>query len=159
MGKEVERKFLVTNSDYRAGASCRTIRQGYLCFEPEHTVRVRLTEHNGIQQGFLTVKGKNKGICRAEFEYEIPPADAETMLTTLVDPNTLLEKTRWIIKHENKTWEVDEFHGRLEGLVIAEVELLSPDETITLPEWVGMEVSNDPRYYNSNLAQPRQTLS
>lgn len=122
-------------------------RQGYLSVVPERTVRVRIAG----DEAFLTVKGRNVKNSRAEFEYPIPLADAEQMLKLCEGP--LVEKTRYAIPHAGKTWQVDEFSRDNHGLVTAEVELTSESEQPEIPDWIGEEVSGDPRYYNSNLAR------
>lgn len=146
MSVEIERKFLVNSGAWHSEAS-RSIRiaQGYLCTDPERTVRVRLKG----EQGFLTIKGRNDGITRAEFEYEIPLADAEALLKLCPQ---LLDKTRHLVEHAGHTWEVDEFHGDNAGLIVAEIELGSVDEAYARPDWLGAEVSHDPRYFNSALS-------
>ena len=144
MPVEIERKFLVTGSGWRNGQVTR-ICQGYLNREKERTVRVRITG----DKGFLTVKGINSGATRAEYEYEIPVSHAEQLLKICDGP--VLEKNRYTVACDNLTWEVDEFLGENEGLVIAEVELKSEDQVFNRPEWIGQEVTTDPRYYNSNL--------
>jgi CYTH domain-containing protein len=98
------------------------------------------------------VKGPSQGAARAEFEYEIPLDDAEAMLDSLCE-RPLIDKTRYRVEHAGHTWEVDEFHAENEGLVIAEVELASESEGVSLPEWIGDEVTADPRYANSNLVK------
>ena len=123
-------------------------RQGYLSVDPARVVRVRRTGPGGA----LTVKGLTTGVERAEFEYAIPAADADTMLDTLC-LHPLLEKTRYREPWGGRTWEIDVFEGENAGLIVAEVELASPSETLQLPPWAGKEVSDDPRYFNSNLAQ------
>ena len=148
MAHEIERKFLLTSDEWRSGVEGRLYRQGYLSTEKERTVRVRIVG----QRGVLTVKGLTRGISRLEFEYEIPLADATRLLDELCH-RPLIEKTRYEVAHAGLTWEIDEFHGDNAGLVVAEVELASEDQTIELPGWIGKEVSGDPRYYNSNLAQ------
>lgn len=148
MAIEIERKFLVEGNAYKKLATPAYFRQGYLCTEPERTVRVRIAD----KKGFITIKGKNAGISRAEFEYEIPKIEAETMLNTLALP-TVIEKYRYRIELDGKTWEVDEFFGENQGLVLAEIELNSETENFKTPSWIGMEVSNDERYYNSMLSQ------
>lgn len=147
MAKEIERKFLVTDDSYLALAiSNARMMQGYLCRRPESTVRVRVTDGNA----WLTVKGRNNGIVRDEWEYPVPADDAIEMLERCADGN-IIEKTRYIVPFGGLTWEVDCFAGRLEGLTIAEVELPDADCPLQLPPFVGEEVSGDPRYYNSNL--------
>lgn len=146
MGIEIERKFLVKDMSFKEIASgCTEIRQGYLSREPEHTVRVRTRG----KSGYLTVKGKNKGMTRLEFEYEIPYEDAVKMLALCVPP--IIEKHRYLVDYAGCTWEVDCFHGLKEGLITAEIEL--PDECaeFLLPPFVGEEVTGNPQYYNSNL--------
>lgn len=148
MPQEIERKFLVCNDSWRPGASGTWFRQGYLSTDPERTVRVRLEGDRGV----LTIKGLSRGICRDEFEYPIPAAEAATLLDTLcLQP--LIEKTRYRLEHAGQLWEVDEFSGDNAGLVLAEVELGSEDEQVDLPPWVGVEVSTDPRYFNANLVR------
>lgn len=148
MGKEIERKFLVNGNSYRDMA-CHSqhIRQGYLNTNPDSTVRIRIKDSHG----YITVKGRTTGITRNEWEYEIPLADAEEMLERLCGAQ-VIDKVRYVVNHGNLQWEIDEFHGSLEGLVLAEVEL--PDETYAIdkfPDFIGREVSDDPRYFNSAL--------
>jgi len=145
---EIERKFLVSADSWRQGATGTLFRQGYLCTDPERTVRVRLAGDRGT----LTIKGKTEGISRAEFEYPIPAAEAADLLDRLC-LLPLIEKKRYRVEHAGKTWEIDEFFGDNEGLILAEVELESADAQVELPSWVGREVSDDPRYYNANLVQ------
>ena len=153
MGEEIERKFLVTGDAWRETAEGMRYRQGFLSTVPERTVRVRVA---GLR-GTITVKGKNLGARRAEFEYEIPVADAEQMLDTLCE-RPLIEKVRHTLTAGPHTWEVDVFEGDNAGLVVAEIELGSEDEAFEKPEWVGDEVTSDPRYFNSNLvANPYRT--
>jgi len=146
MGIEIERKFLVTSDAWRYGAIGEAYCQGYLSQYPHPTIRVRTQG----RKAFLTVKGKINGISRPEFEYEIPFAEAQELQQLCITP--LVTKTRYKILHEGMTWEVDEFHGKNEGLIIAEVELDHPESLISKPSWIGQEVSDDPRYANSNLA-------
>lgn len=148
MSLEIERKFLVASDAYRAEATeCVEIMQGYLSTRPEATVRVRLWG----SRGYITVKGLTTGCVRHEWEYEIPAADARAMLENLCG-TTVLAKRRWLVPHAGLVWEVDEFTGRHAPLVLAEVELTSPDQPLSLPPWLGPEVTADPRYYNSTLA-------
>lgn len=149
MAKEIERKFLVTGNLYKEIALKKEdICQGYLNRDPERTVRVRKIG----TQGRLTVKGKNHGIERLEFEYEIPGSDAEQMLGLCQPP--LLDKTRWYVRGEDgHMWEVDEFHGEAAPLVLAEIELEDVEETFVKPDFIGEEVSGNPKYYNSSLAK------
>ena len=146
MPHEIERKFLLRNADWRSHAGPGTrIRQGYLSDVPARTVRVRLID----DRAYLTVKGKMVGTTRLEFEYAIPVADAEALLTLCPPP--LVEKTRYEVRHGAHLWEIDVFEGANAGLVVAEVELTDEAEAVALPEWIGTEVSDDARYYNSNL--------
>jgi CYTH domain-containing protein len=148
MAREIERKFLVDGDAWRAGAKGAHFRQGYLSSKPDRTVRVR---SDGVK-GHLTVKGKTEGASRDEYEYEIPLAEATAMLDRLCE-RPLIEKTRYTIPFAGFSWEIDEFGGDNHGLIIAEVELTSEGQMIALPPWAGREVTGDPRYYNSNLAQ------
>jgi CYTH domain-containing protein len=148
MGLEIERKFLVTGTAWKALAAGVLTRQGYLSNAGDRTVRVRIAGN----QGFLTVKGRSQGLSRAEFEYAIPVEDAAAMLDGLCE-KPLIEKTRYRVPLGAHTWEVDEFHGANAGLVVAEVELKRADEEPSLPPWVGREVSRDARYYNANLVK------
>jgi len=146
MGTEIERKFVPRDDSWRHLARGVRYRQGYLSVDSERTVRVRTVG----DRGFLTVKGKTVGASRLEFEYPVPLDDAEQMLDLLCQ-GPLIEKTRYNIPHRGLTWEVDEFEGDNAGLVIAEVELTSEDQALELPDWIGEEVTGDPRYYNANL--------
>jgi len=146
MGEEIERKFLVSGEAWRETAEGTRYRQGFLSTEPERTVRVRVAG----TRGSITVKGKSLGARRAEFEYEIPVADAERMLDTLCK-RPLIEKVRYVLAIGAHTWEIDVFEGDNAGLVVAEIELRREDEAFERPEWVGDEVTDDPRYFNSNL--------
>ena len=147
MALEIERKFLVDEEKVAALnlTGGEKIFQGYLSRNP--TVRVRVK----AEKGFLTIKSKNVGIVRNEFEYEIPLADAEELLK-LCEPN-ILQKVRYKVEHAGKIFEVDIFEGRHQGLILAEVELNSPTEIVDLPSWIGKEVSNNPRYFNSSLCR------
>ena len=147
MPKEIERKFLVVSDGYKRSPR-KYYKQGYLSVEPDKTVRVRVVG----DKGFLTVKGRNNGISRTEYEYEIPAADANDMLDNLVKTG-VIEKWRYVCVVDGKKWEVDEFLGDNAGLVVAEIELQSEDEPFTEPAWAGDEVSGDERYYNSSLSQ------
>lgn len=145
MGKEIERKFLVKGDAWRKLAPGVRYRQGYLSTVKERTVRVRTVD----DRGYLTVKGITIGATRKEFEYDIPAADAAVLLDMCEQP--LVEKVRYRIPLGGLVWEVDEFEGANQGLVVAEVELASEDQRIERPEWIGDEVTGDPRYFNSNL--------
>ncbi len=148
MAKEIERKFLVTGTAYRSGQ--RTLfKQGYLSIDPAHTIRVRISD----KKAFLTIKGMTKGVERMEYEYQIPVTDAEEMLENLCK-QTIIEKYRYVLPAGNGLkWEVDEFLGANAGLVVAEIELRHSDEQVSLPQWLGREVSGEERFYNSNLSQ------
>ena len=146
MAIEIERKFLVINPSYTQMSTGKIeIKQGYLNRNPERTVRIRTM---GLK-GFLTVKCLNHGVMRHEFEYEIPLEDAEEILK-LAEPG-VVEKTRYFVPFGGLIWEVDEFHGSLQGVVLAEVELPSSSSEFLLPPFVGKEITGDPAYYNSNL--------
>ncbi len=146
MATEIERKFLVEGDAWRRLAAGDEFLQGYLSTVKERTVRVRVVG----DRGQLTIKGITVGATRTEFEYEIPVADARHMLAELCE-RPIIEKTRYRIDWNGVTWEIDEFSGVNEGLVVAEVELEHEDEQIVLPDWIGEEVTDDPRYFNANL--------
>lgn len=148
MSKEIERKFLVNGNAWRTLAQGVLYRQGYLCSAKERTVRVRTAG----EKGFLTVKGITNGVTRSEFEYEIPFADADKMLSGLAE-KPLIEKRRFKIPAGSLVWEIDEFLGENAGLIVAEIELPDEDAPFERPDWLGREVSNDPRYFNSNLVR------
>jgi adenylate cyclase len=148
MATEIERKFLVKSEEWRNLATGIIYRQGYIATKKGTTVRVRMAGN----QGYLTIKSTSQGISRAEYEYEIPAADAQEMLDNLCEP-PLIEKTRYKIAIDDLVWEVDEFVGENQGLIIAEVELSDANQTINIPNWIGQEVSDDARYYNANLVQ------
>ncbi|MDE7426424.1 MAG: CYTH domain-containing protein [Muribaculaceae bacterium] len=149
MGKEIERKFLVNGNAYKALAVKEIhMCQGYLCTDPHRTVRVRIAD----DVAYLTIKGITTGASRSEWEYKIPVDDARAILEECC-AGKYLSKTRYIIPVENCNlfWEIDEFHGQLSGLVLAEIELPSEDMLITLPEFIGSEVTGQKTYYNSSL--------
>lgn len=146
MAKEIERKFLVKNLDWKSQAKGILYRQGYLNSEKERTVRVRTID----DKAFITVKGITTGVSRMEFEYEIPFADATQMLDKLVE-KPIIEKYRYKLAQDGLVWEIDEFLGDNEGLVVAEVELADAQQALVPPDWLGEEVSADPRYFNNNL--------
>ena len=145
MGKEIERKFLIKGTDWRKLAQGTHYRQGYLSTVKERTVRVRTID----DKGFLTVKGITVGASRLEFEYDVPVKDACEMLEICEQP--IIEKSRYKIKHGGFTWEVDEFYGVNQGLIVAEIELESEDQKFDKPDWIGEEVTGEPKYFNSNL--------
>ena len=148
MANEIERKFLVINQEYKSLGTKHYIHQGFLSTDKERVVRIRVLD----EQAFITVKGKNTGATRTEFEYEIPLEDAKFMLEQICFRPTI-EKYRYNINYEGFTWEVDEFLGENEGLLVAEIELEVADQEFSLPGWVGEEVTADPRYYNANLVK------
>ena len=146
MAKEIERKFLVKNESFKLYSKGVIYRQGYLSRDKERTVRIRVAG----EQAFITIKGLTNGMERLEFEYPISLADANEMLSTLC-LKPLIEKVRYKFMSDGHLWEVDEFIGDNEGLIVAEVELKSSDEHVIIPEWVGPEVTGDLMYFNSNL--------
>ena len=146
MAYEIEHKYIVKNDEYKRMATGKVdIRQGYLNRNPDRTVRIRTMG----EKGFLTVKSRNHGAKRLEFEYEIPGHDAAEILK-LAEPG-IVEKTRYLVPFGGLIWEVDEFHGSLNGVVLAEVEI--PDDGITYekPPFIGADITGNPDYYNSNL--------
>ena len=148
MGIEIERKFLIDTNKLPALNNGYQIKQGYIQTIDHTTVRIRIRD----KEAFLTIKGKSIGASRLEFEYPIPLQDANDMLNNLCQ-TLFIDKTRYLIKHKNHVWEVDIFEGSNKGLVVAEVELESEDEAFTLPNWVTKEVTDDNRYFNSNLIE------
>jgi len=147
MAKEIERKFLLVGDAWRELAKGTHYRQGYLNSAKERTVRVRTID----DKGFLTIKGITTGATRVEYEYEIPHSDCTEMLDDLAE-KPIIEKARYKIEFGGFVWEVDEFFGVNKGLVVAEIELEREDEPFERPDWLGEEVSDDPRYYNVYLA-------
>lgn len=145
--KEIERKFLVADLDACLGAATDSIHicQGYLSRDPERTVRVRIKG----PKGYITVKGLTRGCSRFEWEKEIPLNEAEALLE-LCDGG-FIDKNRYLVPFAGHIFEVDVFHARHEGLVVAEIELQSESEPFARPAWLGAEVTSDPSYYNSNL--------
>jgi CYTH domain-containing protein len=153
MPTEIERRFLVTGTEWRQAGGVRFC-QGYLCRGEARTVRVRLAG----EKAFLTIKGPTRGASRAEFEYEIPVADAEQLLRLCDGP--VIQKIRHVVVFSGFRWEVDEFLGDNTGLIVAEIELEREDQPFERPGWVGPEVTADPRYRNSNLGpKPYSTWS
>ena len=149
MGKEIERKFLV--SFLPEGMGGTNMRQGYLQPEKERAVRVRTVQKDGSRKGVLTIKGigSESGMSRYEFETEIPVPDADYLLSLCDKP--LIEKTRYKYDYEDLTWEIDEFHGVNDGLVVAEVELESEEQKLKKPNFIGEEVTGQVKYYNMML--------
>ena len=150
MAQEIERKFLVLNDSYkRESFSHSHIQQGYITSERGRTVRIRIRD----EQAFITIKGPSLdgGLSRYEFEQEIPMEDARQLMK-LCEPD-IIDKTRWLVKSGSHTFEVDEFFGDNQGLVMAEVELRAIDDSVVIPPFIGKEVTGDRRYYNSQLRQ------
>lgn len=148
MGREIERKFLVSSDGWKPGFDPKPMRQGYLAFGPPASIRVRISGG----RGFLNIKQSTLDISRDEFEYEIPAAEAEFMLAHLC-AGQRIDKTRHHVQYGGLLWEVDVFEGANAGLVVAEVELEDAGQRVEVPPWAGLEVSGDPRYLNSSLAQ------
>ena len=148
MGVEIERKFLLAGDAWRGLAQPVLQRQGYLSTHKERVVRVRVEGDRAM----ITIKGANTGATRSEWEYSIPLADANDMLNHLCE-QPVIEKFRRRIELGPHVWEVDEFLGANQGLVVAEIELTSEDETFDKPDWIGTEVTGDARYYNSSLVR------
>lgn len=147
MGLEIERKFLVVGDDWRNQVlDSSSIRQGYIARERGNTVRVRIADDSA----WITLKGATVGLARHEFEFSIGIEDAQEILNKLTAGRTL-EKTRHRLRVERHLWELDEFHGANEGLLVAEIELTDEQEGFRLPDWAGEEVTMDFRYANANL--------
>lgn len=146
MGIEIERKFLLTNDTWRQTTRGVYCCQGYLNSDKQRVVRLRIMD----EKGFLTVKGSSDNIQRLEFEYEIPLVECRQMLDLLAE-KPLIEKIRHYVDYKGFTWEIDEFSGDNNGLVVAEIELASENQPFEKPEWIGKEVTYDPRYFNANL--------
>ena len=148
MPREIERKFLLKNDEWRSAVQAsRALRQGYLCGNDRASVRVRIDG----DQANLNIKSATLGIERLEFEYAIPVEQAEALLSELA--GQVVEKTRHEVRHQGHLWEIDEFAGDNAGLIVAEVELEDAQERFERPDWLGDEVSGDPRYYNTELAR------
>ena len=146
--KEIERKFLVRDDRWRTLGVPVLFKQGYLVADRQRVVRVRLEGERAV----LTIKGATHGLTRSEFNYAIPRDDAETMLDTLA-LKPLITKWRTVIEHAGHYWEVDEFLGDNAGLIVAEIELSSEEEPFEKPDWIGEEVTGDPRYGNASLVR------
>lgn len=146
MGLEIERKFLVRGDAWKSLGEGVSIRQGYLSTNPDRVVRVRIEGSVAT----LTIKGRSVGPTRGEWEYSIPLADAEELLSTLCEC-PLVEKIRYRVRQHQMLWEIDEFLGENDGLVVAEIELSSAEQEFLMPEWAAEEVTHDARYYNANL--------
>lgn len=148
MAKEIERKFLVSGEFRQDSPESYHIMQGYICADPDRTVRVRVRG----DKGFLTIKGRSSadGLSRYEWEKEIPASEAVELMALC--GSGVIDKTRYLVPFGRHTYEVDVFHGANEGLVLAEIELAEEQETFEKPSWLGEEVTGDPRYYNSMLS-------
>ena len=148
MGVEIERKFLVNREVFKSLETNDSyyIAQGYILNTPEKVVRIRVTE----DKSYITVKGANIGASRPEFEYLVPKMDAEIMLKTMCED--IVVKTRHIFHIFGDVWEIDEFHGDNEGLIVAECEIPSEDYELRLPKWIIEEVTGQERFYNNSLA-------
>jgi adenylate cyclase len=162
MGKEIERKFLLNpvwkklvGVDYVLVDTIK-IKQGYIAYGDGRSVRVRLSKHksSGIETGYITIKGKTKGITKPEYEYAIPVSDAKEMLKSLCTGD-LVEKTRYVYDtgSDDLCWEIDVFRSNNAGLVVAEIEIRHPRQRFPIPNWLGVEVTNDKRYSNLNLSK------
>jgi adenylate cyclase len=146
---EIERKFLVNRElwqDLRNPADASFIQQAYLSADPKCSVRIRITDN----KAFITIKGESRGLSREEFEYAVPLKDGLDIMR--MAGTSVITKRRYVIRFQGYDWEVDEFYGDNEGLVMAEVELKSEDEKPEWPAWIDTEVTHDPRYYNLQLA-------
>lgn len=148
MATEIERKFLVTGTSWQQNSRAYSIKQGYILAAEHKSVRVR-TKGN---HGYLTIKAAQSGFSAFEFEYQIPLADAEELLVTVCQP-PIIEKTRYVYNYQGSVWEIDVFGGANTGLILAEIELTAEDQAFHKPDWVGQEVTGDPRYYNSRLTR------
>ena len=147
MGVEIERKFLLAGDGWRALGQPTLLRQGYLSSDPARVVRVRVAG----DQAYMTIKGRSVGATRGEWEYSIPLADANELLALCEQP--IVEKFRCKIEFAGNVWEVDEFLGANQGLVVAEIELASEDQPFDKPDWIGDDVTHDARYFNSSLVR------
>ncbi|ARN78262.1 adenylate cyclase [Nonlabens spongiae] len=149
MLQEIERKFRIQDPSFLNGMVGTKIAQGYLSADPERAVRIRIKG----DQGFITIKGKSNasGTTRFEWEKDIDSNEAQALLD-LCNP-AIISKTRYEVKHDGNTWEIDVFHGANEGLLIAEIELRDENQTFSKPDWLGEEITGDPRYYNSYISQ------
>ncbi|MCW5313869.1 CYTH domain-containing protein [Nostoc sp. KVJ3] len=148
MAQEIERKYLVRGDSWRGLAEGSVYRQGYIATQDQATVRIRIVG----EKSYLTIKGPSIKYSRLEFEYPIPVEDAQEILETLCE-RPFIEKIRYQIESGGLIWEIDEFDGVNKGLILAEVELNDENQQIELPTWIGQEVSDDSRYFNSNLVK------
>jgi len=148
MAVEIEHKFLLANNEWRKQISYSVkYKQGYLSAVATSSIRVRITD----EQAWLNIKSATIGTHRHEYEYEIPLSDAHEIMTNLCR-KPIVEKTRHLVIHDGNTWEIDEFEGDNDGLIVAEIELTEVGATFSTPTWLGEEVTSDHRYYNNNLA-------
>jgi CYTH domain-containing protein len=148
MAVEIERKFLLRSDAWKSTVTAsRHLCQFYLSREKRASIRVRIRDDKAAS---LTIKSTEPGLRRDEFEYAIPLEDAKSLMA--LKDGTIIEKTRYIVPAESLCWEIDAFSGANEGLIVAEVELATEDQIAALPDWVGDEVTDDPRYQNANLA-------
>jgi len=149
MGIEIERKYTLKNDSWRNNVSHNErMVQGYLAGNDRASVRIRIIG----DKANLNIKSATLGIYRQEYEYQLPLDDAEKMLNDLCE-KPVIDKVRHYVMYDNKKWEIDEFSGENQGLIVAEIELDSEDEKISLPDWADKEVSGDPRYYNVSLVK------
>lgn len=148
MGVEIERKFLVDHEKWNQVEKPEgmIIRQGYMHKEPSKTIRIRVRD----KESYITIKGKSHGISRSEYEYKIPLNDGNEMLASFCD--AIIDKVRYCITYAGKFWEIDVFAGDNNGLIVAEIELDNEHEQFDVPDWIDVEVTEDKRYYNSNLS-------
>ncbi|WP_316734862.1 CYTH domain-containing protein [Pedobacter aquatilis] len=149
MGKEIERKFLINliEWDKLEKPAGKHLRQGYILTDPNKTIRVRISN----DKAWLTIKGISIGATRLEYEYEIPTEEAKELLDNFSEAE--LEKIRYEIAYKEKLWEIDVFSGNNSGLIVAEIELETEDEIFELPDWVAEEVTQEQKYFNSNLTK------
>ncbi len=146
MALEIERKFLLLSDEYKAASTSKRIIQGYICSDKNRVVRVRIYG----EKAYITIKNATIGFARNEFEYAIPVEDAQVMLAEICE-KPIIEKVRHRYDYKGFCWEIDEFHGENEGLVMAEIEFPSVDCVFEKPPFIGEEVTNDTRYYNASL--------
>ena len=148
MGVEIERKFLLAGESWRTAAVGSRYRQGYICSAAGRTVRVRTVG----DKGYLTIKGPSSGPSKLEYEYAIPVLEADELPRDLC-AKPLIEKIRYTVDYGGAIWEIDEFLGENQGLLIAEIELHTVNQHFDKPDWIGDEVTGDPRYYNASLVK------
>ncbi len=149
MAIEIEHKFLLANENWRSQIhKSIIIQQGYLTSAPTNSIRVRISDKNA----WMNIKSATIGNQRLEFEYKIPLPDAEQIIAELCQ-GPLITKTRHFVKHDGHVWEIDEFSGDNDGLIVAEIELSNLDEKFSIPDWIDKEVTGDLKYYNNNLVR------